>query len=45
MKLLKHHIDLKFILTPFAITNWVLKGMNVRMVYIFGIRIARIHTD
>lgn len=38
-----HHFDLRYIFTPFAICSWDIKGKTVKMVYIFGIRIARIH--
>lgn len=41
----KHHIDLRFIFTPLAVTNWTIEGREIRMFYLFGIRIARIHTQ
>ncbi len=41
--LFNHHFDIRYMLTPFSTTVWEIKGKNVRMYNIFGIRIARIH--
>lgn len=43
--IIQHHFDIRFILTPFAIASWVIKGNQIRMYYIFGVRVARIHTN
>jgi hypothetical protein len=39
----KHHIDLRFIFTPFAITLWTIEAREIKILYIFGVRIARVH--
>jgi hypothetical protein len=41
----KHHIDPRFFLTPFAITAWDIQAREIKMSYIFGIRIARVHVN
>ena len=33
-------IDIRFILTPFATTTWVVKGIDRKRYYIFGFKIA-----
>ena len=35
-------IDLRFILTPFAITKWIVNNTNRKRYYIFGFKIADI---
>lgn len=40
-QLFNKHIDLRYILTPVASTRWNINNAQVRMVYIFGIRVFR----
>lgn len=40
--ILFYHIDLRYLLTPFAMTVWETKGIKRKMYYVFGIRIASI---
>lgn len=42
-KVFQHHIDLRFIFTPFATTIWTIGAKEVQMMYIFGVRIIRLH--
>lgn len=35
-------IDWRFLLTPFATTKWVVKGIDRKRYYIFGFKIADI---
>lgn len=39
---MKKVIDWRFLLTPFATTTWIIKGVNRKRYYVFGFKIADI---
>jgi hypothetical protein len=42
IKLFRHHIDFRYVLTPVALTRWNLPGKApAKMIYVFGIRVYR----
>ena len=40
-QLFQHHIEFRYVLTPVASTIWLLDGLKVRMIYVFGVRVYR----
>lgn len=45
LQIMQHHFDVRFLLTPFAIALWTIKNREIKMFYIFGVRIARVHVQ
>jgi hypothetical protein len=41
-KIFNHHIDLRYLFTPFATTRWNINNIPKKFYYIFGFRIASI---